>query len=308
MTCVGDEPEIGARICRADRGRWQIRIERQIEPDGPVLQSGQQQHFHRVEADGAKPQRLRHGLFDLMLMEILHQPQHLDELAPPGIAHPRFHQPPQTMNAFGKLPAVERRGLIERLALVFQQSQIMQRIVDKLRLVVAADMGGDRLAATGDLDPVDISLRQNLLMAIARRNRIIVVAVTHQRQGRDARRDLVAGVIGRRRQRHERGDVRLHALGDRRGVAAQDRLTPFDAGVEKARVERVKTLRDRQRRHEVAPDIADQPFHLALVVSLARPAEAVVEQVMALKFREHMRAQPLSALDDPGHCEPGVVV
>jgi len=73
-------------------------------------------------------------------------------------------------------PSVERRRLIERLALVFQQSQIMQRIVNKVRLVVAADVGGDRFAAAGDLDPVDIPFRQDLLMSIARRNRIVVVA------------------------------------------------------------------------------------------------------------------------------------
>ena len=50
-------------------------------------------------------------------------------------------------------------------------------------------MHGDRLAATDDLDPVDIALRQNFLMAIARWNRVIVVAVAHQRQRRDARRE-----------------------------------------------------------------------------------------------------------------------
>ena len=102
--------------------------------------------------------------------------------------------------------------------------------------------------------------------------------------------------------------LRLHPLRDRRGVAAQHRRPPLDAGVEEAGVERGKTLRDRQRRHEIAPGVTDQPLHLALVVAFARSAKAVVEEVMALKLREHMRAQPLSALDDPGDREPGVVV
>jgi hypothetical protein len=114
------------------------------------------------------------------LMEVLHQSQHLNELAAPGVPHPRFHQPAEPMNAFRELPAVERRGLIKRLALVFQQRQIMQGIVDKIGRVIAAGVRGDCLAATGDLDPVDISLRQHLLMAVARRNRIVVVPVTHQ--------------------------------------------------------------------------------------------------------------------------------
>ena len=58
----------------------------------------------------------------------------------------------------------------------------------------------------------------------------------------------------------------------------------------------------------VAPDIADQPLHLALVVALAGSSEPVIEKVMALQFREHLRAQPLSALHDLGHREPGVVI
>jgi hypothetical protein len=43
-----------------------------------------------------------------MLMKVLHQSQHLNELAAPTIPHPRFHQPS---------PFVQRRGLIERLHL-----------------------------------------------------------------------------------------------------------------------------------------------------------------------------------------------
>ena len=65
-------------------------------------------------------------------------------------------------------------------------------------------------------------------MAVARWNRIIVVAVTHQRQLGDAGGDLVAGVIGRWRQRHERRRIRLHALVDRLCMAAQDRLQGHD--------------------------------------------------------------------------------
>ena len=68
---MGDEPEISARICRADRSGRQVRIECQIEPGWPVLQSGQQQHLHRVEADRAEPKGFRHRLLDLMLMKIL---------------------------------------------------------------------------------------------------------------------------------------------------------------------------------------------------------------------------------------------
>lgn len=148
------------------------------------------------------------------------------------------------MNRFGELPAIEWCGLIERLCLVFEQRQIVQRIVDKIGLVVAAGMGRNGLATTGDLDPLDISLGHNLLMTVARRHRVIVVAVTHQRQGSDAGGHLVTGLIGRRRQWHERRNVSPHTLGDRSAVASQDRLTPLGAGIEEAGVERVKTIGD----------------------------------------------------------------
>ena len=70
-------------------------------------------------------------------------------------------------------------------------------------------------------------------------------------------------------------------------MAAQDRLAPPGAGIQEPGVQGVKTIRDRQRRHEVAPDKTDQPLHLAFVVAFARPAEPVLEQVMALQFRKH---------------------
>jgi hypothetical protein len=60
--------------------------------------------FHRVEADGAKTQRLRDSLLDLMLVKVLHQAEHLNELAASAIAHSRFHQPPKTINAIGDAP------------------------------------------------------------------------------------------------------------------------------------------------------------------------------------------------------------
>jgi hypothetical protein len=82
----------------------------------------------------------------------------------------------------------------------------------------------------------------------------------------------------------------------------------FGAGIEKTGVQRIKTIGDRQRRHEVAADVPDQTLNLALVVALSGSAKAVVEQVMALEFREHVRAQTSPALHDLGHREPRVVV
>jgi len=51
-----------------------------------------------------------------VLVKILHQPQHLDELAPSRGPHPGFHEPPQPMNAVRKSPIVQGCRLVERRA------------------------------------------------------------------------------------------------------------------------------------------------------------------------------------------------
>jgi hypothetical protein len=79
----------------------------------------------RPKSSRSKPQRFAHRLFHLVLVKILHQPQHLDELAPPHGPHPGFHEPPQPMNTVRKPPIIQGRRLIERLGLLFQQGQIM---------------------------------------------------------------------------------------------------------------------------------------------------------------------------------------
>ena len=128
------------------------------------------------------------GPFHLVLVKILHQPQYLDELAPSRGPHPSFYEPPQPMNAIRKSPIVQRRRLIERLGLLFEQRQIMQRIVNEIGRLVTARAHGDRFIPADDLNPVDISLRQNLLVAIACRHRVIIVLcsarATKMRPGR----------------------------------------------------------------------------------------------------------------------------
>jgi len=52
-----------------------------------------------------------------------------------------------------------------------------------VELVVVARVHGERFAPADNFNPVDISLRQNILMAVARRRRVIVILVAHKRQG-----------------------------------------------------------------------------------------------------------------------------
>jgi hypothetical protein len=83
---VGDEIEMSARIRYSYRGGRQVRLECQIEPRRLLLRFGQQTHPHRVAADGADRHRMNNGLSDVMLTEILHQTQDVNELVPIDVA------------------------------------------------------------------------------------------------------------------------------------------------------------------------------------------------------------------------------
>jgi hypothetical protein len=59
---------------------------------------------------------------------------------------PHFHLPPQFDQFFRQTPAFERLGLIQRVGLLLQQSQMMQRIENHLLPPVAAAMARNHFA------------------------------------------------------------------------------------------------------------------------------------------------------------------
>ena len=97
----------------------------------------------------------------------------------------------------------------------------MQRIEDQLLAFVAAPMPGDLFAAAADDHLIDVSSQQYFAVAVARRNRVVVGPIAHQRQRRHPRRALVASVIPDSRQRQKRLAVALETLTDRFRVSPQ---------------------------------------------------------------------------------------
>ena len=147
-------------------------------------------------------------------------------------------------------------------------------------------MTRDLLGAAGDYHLVDIAADQHFAVAIGGRHRVVIAAVAHQRQRADSRRSLLAGFIGSRRQRQQGGLISHQPLADRLSMTTQPVVQSTPAALQQLRVELSEAGRVRDRHHEVAPRVADQPFDLALVVALARPAEAVGEQVVRLQLAE----------------------
>ena len=70
----------------------------------------------------------------------------------------------------------------------------------------------------------------------------------------------------------------------------------------------VEALDPRHRHQEVAPGVADQALDLAFVVALARPAEAVGEEVVRLQLGEDPRALARAVAEDARHRQARVVV
>ena len=152
-------------------------------------------------------------------------------------------------------------------------------------------MAGDHLGAAGDHHLVDVAAHQHLAVAVGRRHRVVVAPVAHQRQRADPGAAPLAGLVGDRGQRQQRGEVARQPLADasRRGRAGERPGAPGSAP-RAAAFSAAKLVDQRHRHQEVAPGVADQPLDLAFVVALARAAEAVGEQVVRLQLGEDPRA------------------
>ena len=224
------------------------------------------------------------------------------------LLQPGLQQPSQRGEALGQLPAGQRRSLVQRACLLFEQRQIVQWVVDHRLAFVAARMAGDDFARARDRHLMNIAPHQHPEMPVAGRHRVVVAAIADQRQRTDPGRDLFAGLIRRDGKRQQRCPVTLEALADRLRVPAQPPLPPLAALCLELNVPLLPAGHPRDGHHEVPTGVADQSFHLALIVALRRTAELVGEQIMALQLGERPRSLPLCAAEDLRHRDLGVVV
>ena len=106
----------------------------------------------------------------------------------------------------------------------------------------------------------------------------------------------------------QRRQIAHQPFADRLFLAAGPFALAGATSLGQGRVQRRERGRVRQRRHEGALGVLHQPFDLAFVVALARPAEAIPKQEMADQLGEGARAGTLAVAEDPGHRQLGVVV
>jgi len=147
----------------------------------------------------------------------------------------------------------------------------------------------DHLGATGDHHLMHVTAYDYITVTETRRHRVVVAAVAHQRQRRDARHQLLAGVVRRRQWLAEGCQTTCKPRADGLVVATYPVAHALSATAQKMDIEGGEAFEHRDRYQEVAPGVADKAFDLALVVALARPTEPVLEQIVRLQLAEHPR-------------------
>src|SRR5450432_3289113 len=106
----------------------QIRIDRHVEARRSPFDTTQHQVLHGIEADCSTRDGVAHRGSDLISAEYLHQSQNLHELALALLTHPTFQKTPQRGELLRQLPAGQRRSLVQRVDLLLDQRQVVQRL------------------------------------------------------------------------------------------------------------------------------------------------------------------------------------
>ena len=163
-------------------GFGQVWIDRHIQPWRAAFDPAQHQMLHRIKADRAAFKGALYPGFNVRDPESLQQPQNLNELALALFAHAGLHKAAQGDEGFRQFPVIQRCGLIKRVGLLFDQRQIMKRIIDVILLLPRPDMAGDDFSAAGNNHLMHIAPHQNFLMTKSSRNRIVVAAIPHEGQ------------------------------------------------------------------------------------------------------------------------------
>lgn len=227
---------------------------------------------------------------------------------PPVPGHAAFHQAAQRREFLGKVPALERSGLIQRIDLLLDQRQVMDGIEDNVFPVPAPRITGNDLATAAEHHLIDIAPNPDVLMAVGDRHGIVLGLVADERLGRHNSAGLVAGVKRRRRQGTHGIQVSLKPFADCLAPAPQLVALAFAVLLFQKDIERIPCQKLRDRPYEVARGVADKALDIPFVVAFARTPIAIPDQVVGQEAAEQRRPLACSVGRDPGHKATVIVI
>src|SRR5690606_2039832 len=99
--------------------------------------------FDRVEADRSELESLLHRRMQISKLEAFQQAKNLHVLTPTMLCHAAFHQAAKRGELFRQVPALQGCCLIQRIDLLLDQRQVMQRIEDDVLPLPAPGMAGN---------------------------------------------------------------------------------------------------------------------------------------------------------------------
>ena len=141
-------------------------------------------------------------------------------------------------------------------------------------------MTGDYPRPAADHYLVDVATDQHVPMTVGHRHRVVVGPVPDQRQGAYPGRMLVAGIVGGWRKGKQGRQVPLQSLSYRLVMTSQPGIEPLAALYLQVGVQVLEALERGDWYQEVPASIPHQTFHLPFIISLARTAKPVIEQVV----------------------------
>ena len=106
---------------------------------------------------------------------------------------------------------------------------------------------------------------------------LIIAAIAHHRDRRGPRADMIAGLIFRDRQSHQRIQVCHQTLADGFVVTTELVALAIQAPLFQMCVQIIKAVIARCRHHEVAAGVTDHAFDVAFIVSTRWPAKLVIK-------------------------------
>jgi hypothetical protein len=169
---------------RASRERRirQIGIGGEIKPGRPLLDAAEDQLLDGVEAWRAEFKGVLDRIGDQVLIERLHKPQDLDELALAAGALLTSRRRRNLRNCSGDAQCCKGRAWSSAPGFCSSQRQIMQGIADEAAALVRSLVAGDLLAGANDDHLVYEALYDHVAKAVGRGNRGVARAVANERQ------------------------------------------------------------------------------------------------------------------------------